>query len=52
MAVSEIMSRNLVLCYPQENLKTVLERLGEFNIGRIPVVEPGDPDHMVGLITR
>ena len=50
--VSEIMSRNIILCYPEENLKTALERLGEFNIGRIPVVEPGDPEHMIGLITR
>jgi chloride channel protein, CIC family len=50
--VKEIMTRNLLYCYPDENLKTALEKLGERNIGRIPVVEHKDPNRLVGLITR
>jgi len=50
--VAEIMTRDLVVCYPEESLKTALEKLGERNIGRIPVVKPNDPTHLVGLITR
>jgi chloride channel protein, CIC family len=50
--VNEIMTRKLIYCYPDETLKTALEKLGERNIGRIPVVERKDPERMVGLITR
>jgi CIC family chloride channel protein len=50
--VSEIMTRDLIVCYPDETLKTALEKLGERNIGRIPVVEKNDPTHLVGIITR
>ncbi len=50
--VKEIMVRDLVVCYPEETLKTALERLGERNIGRIPVVEQNDHTNLVGLITR
>ena len=50
--VAEIMSQDLVLCYPEETLKDALEKLGEWNIGRIPVVERNDREHLIGLITR
>ena len=50
--VAEIMSQHLVACLPEETLKDALEKLGEWNIGRIPVVEPNDREHLIGLITR
>jgi CIC family chloride channel protein len=50
--VREFMTRDLVFCYPEESLKTALEKLGQRNIGRIPVVEHNDPSRLVGLITR
>jgi len=50
--VAEIMTKDLVLCFPEETLKDALEKLGERNIGRIPVVRLEDPGHLVGLITR
>lgn len=50
--VSEIMTQDIIFCYPEETLKTALERLGEKNIGRIPVVEQKDLTHLLGLITR
>jgi chloride channel protein, CIC family len=52
VAVSEVMVHDLILCYPNESLKMALERLGERNIGRIPVVEKEDKTHLLGLITR
>jgi len=52
ISVAEIMTSNLVLCYPEESLKDALEKLGSRNIGRIPVVEHEDPGNLVGLITR
>ena len=50
--VAEIMSQDLILCFPEETLKDALEKLGEWNIGRIPVVERNDRGHLIGLITR
>lgn len=50
--VKDIMTSDLVVCYPDETLKTVLEKLGSKDIGRIPVVERSDPRKLVGLITR
>ncbi len=50
--VSEIMTRDLVVCYADETLKIALEKLGERNIGRIPVVDREDPTLLKGLVTR
>ncbi len=50
--VGEIMTRDLVLCYPEETIKIALEKMAERNIGRIPVVEHNDPEKIIGLITR
>jgi CIC family chloride channel protein len=50
--VAEIMTRDLILCYPEETLMEALKKLGERNIGRIPVVDNKDIGHLLGLITR
>jgi CIC family chloride channel protein len=50
--VVDFMTRDMILCFPGDTLKTAIEKLGEKNIGRIPVVEQNNPGHMVGLITR
>ena len=52
ITVTEIMSDNLVTCYPAETLKNALEKLGEHDIGRIPVIENSDTRKLIGLITR
>ena len=52
ITVAEIMSNNLVTCYPEETLKNALEKLGEHDIGRIPVIENNDTGKLIGLITR
>ena len=50
--VKEIMTKDIIVCYPDENLKIALEKFAERNIGRIPVVERDNPGHLIGLITR
>lgn len=50
--VKEIMTKDIIVCYPDENLKTALQKLGERDIGRIPVVKEGSHSHLIGLITR
>jgi CIC family chloride channel protein len=50
--ISEIMTIDLVYCFPDDTLKEALEKMGERNIGRIPVVENNNHSHLLGLITR
>jgi len=50
--VSEVMTHDLIKCYPDENLRMALEKMGGKDIGRIPVVEYREQDIMLGIITR
>jgi chloride channel protein, CIC family len=52
ITVAEIMSYNLITCYPEETLKNALEKLGKNDIGRIPVIENKETRKLIGLITR
>jgi CIC family chloride channel protein len=46
------MNKGVTVCYPDEDLRTAMQKLGEKDIGRIPVVEKENPSHLIGLITR
>jgi CIC family chloride channel protein len=48
----EIMTKDIIVCYPDENLKTALQKLAIKGIGRVPVVERSNPLYLIGLITR
>jgi chloride channel protein, CIC family len=37
---------------PEDNLHTALRRMTEINTDEIPVVESGDPTHLLGLLSR
>jgi CIC family chloride channel protein len=50
--VSQIMTTDLVFCFPEETLRNAFQKMGDRNIGRIPVVEHDNPEHLIGLITR
>ncbi len=50
--IRTIMTRELIVCHPDETLKMALEKLGKFDIGRIPVVDASDPTRLLGMITR
>lgn len=50
--VSKIMTTTLIVCFPNESLKTALHKMAKGNIGRIPVVENGNREHLIGIITR
>lgn len=49
--VSDIMKRDVLVCYPDEKLRDVRDKMGERNIGHIPVVDKSDPSRLIGLIT-
>jgi len=50
--IIKVMTTNIIVCYPYESLKVALHKMAEKNIGRIPVVERDNTDHIIGLITR
>ena len=50
--IEEIMTRDMTVCFPHEDLKTVLQKMGQKDIGRIPVVADAAPHRLIGLITR
>ncbi len=50
--INEIMTKDVITCTPDENLRHALEKLGTRNIGRSPVTDPGNPGTIVGIITR
>jgi CIC family chloride channel protein len=50
--VADVMTRDLVVTYPDENLEEALIKLIQRDVGRLPVVERGNERKLVGLITR
>jgi CIC family chloride channel protein len=49
--VSDVMTRDVVVTYPDETLETVLIKLIGKNIGRLIVIEEGDR-RIIGLVTK
>jgi CIC family chloride channel protein len=50
--VKEVMSRKLLIAYPDEDLFSALIRMISNGIGRLPVVSHDNPQSLVGIITR
>ncbi len=50
--VSDVMSRQLIVTYPDESLEDALLKLANYNIGRLPVVNRKNEAELIGLITR
>ena len=52
MTVGDIMTRDLVVAYPDESLWEALRKLGLRDISRLPVVSPQNPKNLLGIIRR
>jgi len=50
--VSNVMTKSLIVTYPDETLDIVLSKLINNKIGRLPVVDRSDEKKLVGLITK
>ncbi len=50
--VRDVMTREIVVTYPDETLEDALIKLVEKDIGRLPVVDRNDERKLLGLITR
>lgn len=50
--VRDIMTRDLIVTYPDETLEDALIKLVEKGVGRLPVVDRQDEGKLLGMITR
>jgi len=48
----DVCRKRLVVAYPEESIKEALHRMSVHEIGRLPVVDPSHPDHLLGWINR
>lgn len=42
----------LIIAYPDESIGQALERMSPRGLGHLPVIERGNPNHMIGFIRR
>ncbi len=52
VVADDLAYRPVVSVTPDDNLHTALQRLTELNIDEIPVVDPNDSGHLLGLLGR
>ncbi len=50
--ILDVCSRHLIVAFPDETAGAVLDRMGSYDVGRIPVVSREDPQHLLGLVRR
>jgi NADH dehydrogenase len=49
--IAEFVSTTLVTAFPEDDLCTVLDRMQQHAVRRMPVVDPQDPRRLVGLVS-
>ena len=52
VTLKELITRPPVIAFPEESLRTALERMLTTGVGRLIVVDRNAPDRVVGLLTR
>lgn len=50
--VEDVAVKEVIVAYPEENMKQVMDRLYQNNIGRLLVVERKNPKRLLGIVTR
>ncbi len=50
--VGEVMTKRLVVAYPDETLDRALHKMYMHDVGRLPVVDPQNPRKLVGIVTK
>jgi CIC family chloride channel protein len=48
----DVMIHDPLTCRPDETLRAVLQRISDHEVGQVPVVDPGDPRRVIGLLGR
>jgi H+/Cl- antiporter ClcA len=48
----DLLHRSVITAFPWESCRAAAERMAQLHVGRLVVVDPDDPDKMVGIVTR
>jgi len=51
-SVGDVCTKNVITVYPDEYLDEALQHFGALDVGRIPVVERGNPRQVLGVLRR
>ena len=52
MRIRDIMSRPVIVAYPDETLRQALDKMNRYGVSRLPVVSRKARDRVVGIVTR
>lgn len=52
LTVKDVKTKNYLLAYPKDTLDETIRRMVENGISHLSVVEPTDPTHLIGFITK
>jgi len=52
LRVRDIATKDVLVAYPSEPIYKALQRMGTRDVGRLPVVNPDDPNQLIGLVRR
>jgi CBS domain-containing protein len=48
----DLIEREPITIFPWESCRVAAERMAQWRVGRLPVVDPADPTKVIGIITR
>lgn len=52
LTAADIATKKLITAYPDESLHDVMHKLGDSEVGRIPVIDRKDPSKLIGVLRR
>jgi chloride channel protein, CIC family len=52
LKAKDVESKNPLVAYPNDTLDETINRMVEKGVSHLPVVEPSDPTHLIGFITK
>jgi len=52
LSVGEVCTRSLIVVFPDNSVAEALEKMNEYNIGRLLVVDRNNTGMLLGIITR
>jgi CIC family chloride channel protein len=52
ITVGQQCTRTLITAYPNQSIGIALQKMSQHDIGRLPIVSPDNPSHLLGILRR